>query len=315
MQALTRTDDLKAGEIWAVALSDDGKYLAGTTFDGRVNVWDTDLLTSSSSATSTSTKETTTSARIQAYESKGSFGTCVDLSSDGELTASGHANGSVHIFNNSTGRLAHSLQGLIKPIRTVSFSPACRYIAAGGDAKVIALYDVKSGEQVANLTCAGWIMGLDWNHSGEYLLSGYVLLDNMSSDTQCDGRLLMTTEDTMAGQRYGVSIVASASPRKRNPTLRSGLSNGFRKVRRRETKHLSRLARAGVSASTERRPGCEMNYAHHQHIGVCDGWMNRQCLVLSKAACIKLGFDLSSPAVWLCLPQSRTLGDIASTCT
>lgn len=157
-------DDIKAGEIWAIALSEDGKFLAGTTFDGRVNVWDTDTLTASDKGTADKVRE---------YETKGSFGTSIDLSSDGTLTASGHTNGSVHIFNNTTGRLAHSLQGLLKPVRTVAFSPACKFLAAAGDAKVIALYDVRNGEQVANLTGSGsWIMSLDWSTSGEYLVSG-----------------------------------------------------------------------------------------------------------------------------------------------
>ena len=48
-------------------------------------------------------------------------------------------------------------------------------LAAAGDARVIALYDVKSGEQVANLTGHGaWIFSLDWSDTGEYLLSGFV---------------------------------------------------------------------------------------------------------------------------------------------
>lgn len=89
------------------------------------------------------------------------------------MTASGHQNGSIHIFSNSTGRLAHSLSGLVKPVRAVSFSPANKYLAAAGDARLIALYDTGSGEQIANFTGhASWIMSLSWNWSGEYLLSG-----------------------------------------------------------------------------------------------------------------------------------------------
>lgn len=199
-------DDIKAGEIWAIALSEDGRYLAGTTYDGRVNVWDTAMLAEGGGNVE----------KIREYETKGSFGMSIDLvrvaksryrwkfkesrvsvlelrhqnrwsgylashghanmnlqSSDGELTASGHANGSVYIFNNSTGRLAHSLQGLVKPVRAVAFSPACKFLAAAGDSKIIALYDVQNGEQVANLTGSGsWIMSLDWSSSGEWLLSG-----------------------------------------------------------------------------------------------------------------------------------------------
>lgn len=46
-------------------------------------------------------------------------------------------------------------------------------LAAAGDAMVIALYDVSSGEQVANLVGHNsWVMTLDFSSSGEWLLSG-----------------------------------------------------------------------------------------------------------------------------------------------
>jgi superkiller protein 8 len=81
----------------------------------------------------------------------------------------------VYIFNNDTGRLAHSLAGLVHPVRSVAFSPASKLLAAGGDARIIGLYDVNSGEQVANFTGhGGWVLTLDWSDTGEYLLSGYV---------------------------------------------------------------------------------------------------------------------------------------------
>ncbi|MCJ1412844.1 superkiller [Ptychographa xylographoides] len=147
----------KAGEIWAIALSEDGHYLASTTYDGRINVWDC----------------LDGRRKIREYETKGSYGMAIDLSVDGRFTASGHENGGVYIFNNDSGRLLHSLPGLVKPVRTVTFSPGCKLLAAAGDAKVIALYDVNSGEQVANLIGHGaWIFSLDWSDTGEYLLSG-----------------------------------------------------------------------------------------------------------------------------------------------
>jgi superkiller protein 8 len=70
-------------------------------------------------------------------------------------------------------KLADSSTGLIKPVRCVAFSPGSKLLAAAGDAKVIALYDVKCGEQVVNLTGHGaWVLSLDWSHTGEFLLSG-----------------------------------------------------------------------------------------------------------------------------------------------
>ena len=146
---------------WALALSSDSRYLAATTHTGTISIYDTTTLS------------TTPTPVLTTYETKGSFALTVDISPNGELTASGHQNGTIHLFSNSTRRLAHNLSGLIKPIRTVRFSPANKYLAAAGDARIIALYDTASGEQVANLTGHGsWIMSVDWNWSGEYLLSG-----------------------------------------------------------------------------------------------------------------------------------------------
>lgn len=58
-------------------------------------------------------------------------------------------------------------------MRAVAFSPGGRLLAAAGDSKVITLYDVSSGEQVANLMGhSAWIFSLGWSDTGEYLLSG-----------------------------------------------------------------------------------------------------------------------------------------------
>ncbi|TKX23010.1 WD domain-containing protein 21 [Elsinoe australis] len=208
------TDDVKAGELWAIALSEDGQYLAGTTYDGRVNVWNTNSITQDSK------KEI---EKIRQYETKGSFGMSVDLSSNGEFTASGHANGSIHLFNNSTGRLAHSLQGLVKPVRAVSFSPACKYLAAGGDAKIIALYDVQTGEQVANFSGSGaWIMSLDWNWSGEYLLSG--LYDGKAKVWSMERRECVATQTESDKSLWSVKWVPK-NPALRNETFATAGAN------------------------------------------------------------------------------------------
>ncbi|KAF1955600.1 WD40 repeat-like protein [Byssothecium circinans] len=152
------TDGMKAGDVWAIALSADGLYLASSSINGKVHVW---------------SLNEAGMPKIREYETKGSFGLSVALSQDGRFTASGHENGSIYVFNNDTGRLAHSLAGLVHPVRSVAFSPASKLLAAGGDARIIALYDINSGEQVANFTGhGGWVLTLDWSDTGEYLLSG-----------------------------------------------------------------------------------------------------------------------------------------------
>jgi WD40 repeat protein len=63
---LTRyADQNKPGEIWAIALSADGQYLASSSINGKINVW--------------SLNKEEGMPRIREYETKGSFGLCVDL--------------------------------------------------------------------------------------------------------------------------------------------------------------------------------------------------------------------------------------------
>ncbi len=84
--------------MWAVALSADEGYLACTTSDGRVHVWDL------------AARE-----KVQTYETGarggGSFAMAVDLSRDGRLTAVGCESGGVYVFNNDAGRMVYSLSG------------------------------------------------------------------------------------------------------------------------------------------------------------------------------------------------------------
>ena len=90
------------GDVWAVALSADEGYLACTTSDGRVHVWDL------------AARE-----RVQSYETGarggGSFAMAVDLSRDGRLTAVGCESGGVYVFNNDAGRMVYSLSGEFWP--------------------------------------------------------------------------------------------------------------------------------------------------------------------------------------------------------
>ena len=86
-------------------MSEDGQFLASTTCDGRINVWD--LLDGRQ--------------KIREYETKGSFGMCIDISRDGRFTASGHQNGAVYVFNNDTGRMLYSLPGQFTVVATLTW--------------------------------------------------------------------------------------------------------------------------------------------------------------------------------------------------
>lgn len=108
-------DNREIKDIWAVVLSADARYLAGTTHDGCIKVWD--LQNNLEEAWN--------------LETRGSFGMCVDMviqvnplffckiykanvpqkAPDGRLIASGHQSGSVYVFDLVEGRMPFSLSG------------------------------------------------------------------------------------------------------------------------------------------------------------------------------------------------------------
>lgn len=71
---MLRTNSIAAntagsGEVWAVALSENGQYLAGVSQDGHIKAWDLSA----------------SGEQIRDYETKGSFGTCLDMVSPSKL--------------------------------------------------------------------------------------------------------------------------------------------------------------------------------------------------------------------------------------
>ena len=175
------------GEHWAVALDGSGRWLAATTHDGRVPVYDLAGITGEGGGGDV--QPTTT------YETAGTttgLGLCVAMTGDGRMTASGHAHGGVYVFGGGGGGTTRrrSLAGLRgRAVRRVCFSPGGWRLAAAGDGGVICVYDVQSGEQTAvwahhhaygaaaSLSSGGgggggsWVTGLDWHGSGEWVVS------------------------------------------------------------------------------------------------------------------------------------------------
>lgn len=64
-------DGTKGGEVWAIALSENGHFLASTTQDGRINIWDNEA----------------DSQKIREYSTLHSFGLALDLVCQRHLVA------------------------------------------------------------------------------------------------------------------------------------------------------------------------------------------------------------------------------------
>ena len=139
--------------------------------------------------------------------------------------------------------------GLIKPVRTVSFSPGCKLLAAAGDSKTIALYDVEHGEQIANLYGhAAWIFSVDWSDTGEYLLSGLVPPAPHNTFTRLTRHC---SEHLMARSKCGLLIRGLVLPLIPRQTRPFGASNGY--PRQAAARSLQRLALTAASPSTEKQ--------------------------------------------------------------
>lgn len=199
--AATGRKSRNPGACWAVALSANGRILAGTSHDGRVRVWDLEgrsqplseqaMLSDASDGGSGNDDATGDPTLLHEFETRGGFGMGVDVTADGGLVASVHRSGGVYLFSvggEQRARLLRSLPGLHAPGRTVAFSPAGTLLAAAGDSGHVALYaiaaagqgdgygggryDRTTGDQIAILRGHGsWITSVSWSDTGEWIAS------------------------------------------------------------------------------------------------------------------------------------------------
>lgn len=166
----------ESNDCWAVALSNDGKFLAVSTIQGLVNLWDL-----------------TTGTKLHSFgTNRKGFGLSVALSSDASIVATGHDTGAIYMYSSKTGRLISCHTGQITPVRSLSFSPLGTFLAVAGDSKAISLYSTKSGDHVTDLIGhEGWIFSVQFDETGENIFS--VSYDGKSKVWSVEGRTCVST--------------------------------------------------------------------------------------------------------------------------
>jgi RNA polymerase sigma factor (sigma-70 family) len=139
-----------------LALSTDGRLLAGGALDGKVRLWDL-----------TAEKETWSFANLNAIA-------CVSFSPDGKQVAAGtYHDNEVVLLEALTGKEVRRLKHPSSTVRAVAISPDGRLLAASGDTADVILYELDTGLLVQRLAGhAAGVGALAFAPDGRSLVSG-----------------------------------------------------------------------------------------------------------------------------------------------
>ncbi|MCA9053549.1 MAG: hypothetical protein KDA75_06915, partial [Planctomycetaceae bacterium] len=99
--------------------------------------------------------------------------TAVAASADGALAATGHADGSVRLWNLATGQPGATLGGHTAAVRAVAFSPDGTSLYSGGDDKSLRHWQTSDGKQVGQLETPAEIKSLVVSRDGALVVSAH----------------------------------------------------------------------------------------------------------------------------------------------
>jgi WD40 repeat protein/tetratricopeptide (TPR) repeat protein len=145
-------------DVFSVAFSPDGKFLASGSMDMTVRIWETG-----------SWREV---AILRGHKSNvGS----VTFSPDGKFLASGSLDETVKIWETGSWREVATLRGHQGWVLSVSFSPDGKFLASGSGDKTVKVWEVGSWREVATLRGHEYaVTSVAFSPDGKFLASGSV---------------------------------------------------------------------------------------------------------------------------------------------
>ena len=148
----TRT--LKADFRSEVALSPDGKIIAGACHDNSIKLWE-----------ASGSRETST---LKGHDEQVN---AVAFSADGRYLASGSSDHTVKLWDLSTGHELRTLSGHDSSIHCVAFTPDGKYLASGSSDGTLRLWQVSTGTEIARPLDAhfGSVSAVAFRPDGHYL--------------------------------------------------------------------------------------------------------------------------------------------------
>jgi WD40 repeat protein/serine/threonine protein kinase/tetratricopeptide (TPR) repeat protein len=148
-----------AGEMYSIAFSPDGKWLATGSQFGVVKLFD-----------AATCREVAT---LQRYEFASTWAHALAFSPDSKLLAASSQEGVVQVWEVATGRLQTTMKGHLNWVMSLGFSPDGQTLATGGADTTVKLWDVATGQERCTLKGhQGVVRALQFAPDGNSLVTG-----------------------------------------------------------------------------------------------------------------------------------------------
>lgn len=187
------------GSVRSLAISPDGKLVAGGNNDDLLHIWqtadgsllqtipahegwvsavaflpDSQRLVSGGQDFRARLWEARTGKQLHEYTRHAEWIWSLDVSPDGKWLATGSWDSTIGLWDLETGRLAHRLQGHHRRLWSVSFSPDSQLLASGGDGNRLHLWQIPSGKPhlPQPVEHAWWVNDVHFSADGKTVLTG-----------------------------------------------------------------------------------------------------------------------------------------------
>jgi len=142
------------GAVYGVAMSPDGKTIAGASSERSIDFWDL-----------------ATGKKLQTL--KGNTGRVYDIyfSPDGKKLVSASDDRKVIIWDVKTSKILHTLEGHQERVYTTIFSPDGKMIASSSGDRTIRLWNVETGKPISVFQEKSWVYDVSFTPDGKILVS------------------------------------------------------------------------------------------------------------------------------------------------